>query len=103
MIEEYNRMRSKSNISITENESLHESSLTISFLNLRCLNKHLVDLNCDERLLKNYMICLTETQGPASSNPENTLKIHGFKVNLNNRQHKFQSIVVYSKNDIAIT
>ena len=54
----HDRMQLESSLSIFETKNLHESSLTVSLLNVRSLKKHLANLICDERLLKNDLICL---------------------------------------------
>ena len=61
-------MRTERSLYDSESEDLNDSSLTISLLNTRSLNKHLIDIAHDERLLKNDVICLTETQLSALSN-----------------------------------
>ena len=57
-LEEHDRMQLESSLSIFETKNLHESSLTVSLLNVKSLKKHLANLICDERLLKNDLICL---------------------------------------------
>ena len=98
----YNRMRTERSLCDSESEDLNDSSLTISLLNTRSFNKHLIDIAHDERLLKNDVICLTETQLSALSNHQSSLDLEDFKVIFNNREDKFQSIAVYSKCEIAI-
>ena len=66
-LNEYNRMRTERSLYDSEMEDLNDSSLTISLLNTTSLNKHLIDIAHDERLLKNDVICLTETQLSALS------------------------------------
>ena len=101
-LNEYNRMRTERSLYDSESEDLNDSSLTTSLLNTRSLNKHLIDIAHDERLLKNDVICLTETQLSALSNHQSSLVLEDFKVIFNNREDKFQSIAVYSKCEIAI-
>ena len=94
-------MRTERSLYDSETEYLNDSSVTISLLNTRSLNKHLIDIAHNERLLKNDVICLTETQS-ALSNYQSSLDLEDFKVIFNNREDKFQSIAVYSKCEIAI-
>ena len=101
-LNEYNRMRTERSFYDSESEDLNDSSLTISLLNTRSLNKHLIDIAHDERRLKNDVICLTEIQLSALSNHQSSLDLEDFKVIFNNREDKFQSIAVYSKSEIPI-
>ena len=61
-IEEYNRMRSESMLTIDNTVDVDDNTLTVTLLNTRSFRKHAVDLGCDERLTKSDIICLTETR-----------------------------------------
>ena len=100
-LEEYNRMRSESSLQVSKIEHLQSNSLTISLLNIRSLSNHLVDLINDKRLFESDIICLTETQ-QSLSNSQHTLQLPAFDMNFNNREDKFQSIAMCSKNDTDI-
>ena len=61
-LQEYERMHLESYLSIEDVDDPQNQSLTVTLLNIRSINKHLIDLAYDERLRKSGLICLTETQ-----------------------------------------
>ena len=95
-------MQSESSLSVSEIEQLKINSLTIFFLNLGSLNSHLVDLINVKRHLESDIMCLTETQQPLLSHFKHILQLPAFDMKYNNREHRFQSFSICSKNDIDI-
>ena len=101
-LEEYNRMQSESSLPVSRFEHLQSNSLTISLLNVRSFRNHLVDLINDKIILESDTICLTETQQSLLSNSQHILQLPAFDMNFNNREDRFQSVAICSKNDIDI-
>ena len=94
---EYSRMRTESILSEEFAEDTHQESLIVTLLNVRSLNKHIIDLALDERLTKSDIICLTETQLIPNSDIQEIATLQGFEVVYNNNQDRFQSIAVCTK------
>ena len=101
-LEEYNRMRSESSLPVSKFEHLQSNSLTISLLNIISLSNHLVDLINYKGILESDIICLTETQQSLLSYSLHILQLPAFDMNFDNREDKFQSSEICSKNDIDI-
>ena len=95
-------MRSESRLPVSRFEHLQSNSLIISLLNFRSFRNHLVDLINDKIILESDIICLTETQQSLLSNSQHILQLPAFDMNFNNREDRFQSIAICSKNDIDI-
>ena len=62
--QEYERLRSTSNLLLTIQEKYvtTNNSLTITLLNVRSLSKHVMDVVADNRLCNSDALCFTETQ-----------------------------------------
>ena len=74
----------------------------MTLLNIRSINKHLIDLTYDERLKKSDLICLTETQMMQRSQTEINLELNEFEIIHNTNANRFQSLVSCLKDHIGI-
>ena len=54
--------------------------MTLTLLNIRSINKRLIDLDYDERLRKSNLICLTETQIMQRSQTEINSELKKFEI-----------------------
>ena len=102
---EYDRLRQESPLDYIEDcMPATKHSLTITLLNIRSLYKHAIDISCDHLLLKNDIICLTETQILPNQDTtviDNTLA--DFKILYNNSTDKFQSLAFCFNSGIYTT
>ena len=73
-----------------------------TLLNISSLNKHTVDLGCDERLKRSDIICLTETQLQHNSFPPKLDMLEDFSIMYNSDCDKFQSIAFSFRDDIDV-
>ena len=62
VLEEYERMRLESNLSVEHVDDPQTQSLTVTLLKIRSINKQLIDLANGKKLKKSDLICLTETK-----------------------------------------
>lgn len=89
--EEYLRLRLKENQLIKLSDFLQSNSnLVICLLNVRSLKRHAIDIQHDEFLNKNDVLCLTETQ--VNSNQENEMQnineeLSQYTISYNNIKH----------------
>ena len=102
-LEEYNRMRHESILIVENVDNIESDSLTIALLNIRSFNKHVLDLQCDKRLIESDIICLTETQLRQSLHPARVLALQDFEIVYNNTEDTFQSLAICARSNINIT
>ena len=102
---EYDRLRQKSPLNYIEDcMPATKHSLTITLLNIRSLYKHAINISCYHLLLKNDIICLTETQILPNQDItviNNTLA--DFKILYNNSTDKFRSLAFCLNSGISTT
>ena len=67
-------------------------SLTVTLLNIRSINKRLIDFAYDKSLRKSDVICLTETQMMQRSQTEVNSELQEFEIIHNTNVDKFQSL-----------
>ena len=98
---EYERMHLESNIKpLATCGNMSNSSIIISLLNTRSLNRYAVDISHDRQLLESDLICLTETHIKSTDKQENI--IAGFKLFHNISSDKFQSLALCYQYNIDI-
>ena len=102
--EEYARLRmSENRLPVLKQFHVVDSSLVLSLLNIRSLRLHSIDIQHDQFLVENDILCLTETQiGFDSSNSEISKireDLDFFNISFNNDQHKFKSLALCHKED----
>ena len=61
-MDEYNRMRLELPLIVDEVQEPNNNVLVTVLLNIQSFSRHVLDLKCDQRLKKSYILCLTETQ-----------------------------------------
>ena len=74
----------------------------MTVLNIRSINKNLIDLAYDERLRKSDLICLTETQMKQRSQTEINSELQEFEIIHNDNVDRFQSLAFCLKDHIGI-
>ena len=74
----------------------------IQFLNIRSINKHLIDLTYDGRLRKSDLICLTEKQIMQRSQTETNSESQEVEIIHNTNVDRFQSLAFCLKDYIGI-
>ena len=103
--EEYARLRQSENQVVTIHDfPLAAISLNICLLNVRSLKLHAIDLKCDNFLINNDLLCLTETQigfdHSYSDIDEIDQLLNNYKLSYNNDQHKFNSMSIGNDRDL---
>ena len=79
-LQEYRRIRLESYLSVENVDDPQSQLFTITLLNIRSINKHLIDLAYDGRLRKSDLICLTETQMMQRSQTELNSEFQEFEI-----------------------
>ena len=82
-------MRVKSYLSTEHINDRENKLLTVTLCNVRSINKHLIDLDYDEKLRKSDLICLTETQMIQRSGTEISSKLQEFEIIYNTNADKY--------------
>ena len=71
--------------------------------NVRLLSKHINDIVCDDRIINNDIIGITEIQiYPSDSSCKIMETLNFFKINFNNDENKFLSLAYECRNHVAI-
>ena len=95
-------MRLESYLSIEHVDDPQNQSLTLTLINIRSINKHLIDLAYDERLRKSDLICLTEMQMMQRSQTEINSELQKFEIIHNTNEDRFQSLAFCLKDHIGL-
>ena len=98
----YERMRLESDLWIEHVDDPQNQSFTVTLLNIRSINKHLLDFAYNERLRKSDLVCLTETQMMQRSQTEINSELKEFEIIHNTNANRFQSLASCLKDHIGI-
>ena len=99
---EYERLRRESLFNMQPQYEVTESSITLSLLKTRSLQKHFMDIAMDRRLMANDLLCLTETQLRPSSDTSIVESALQYKMHFNNSENQFKSIAYGYASDIDV-
>ena len=102
VLEEYERMRLESNLSVEHVDDPQTQSLTVTLLKIRSINKQLIDLAYDKKLKKSDLICLTETKIMQRSQTEINSELQEIELIHNTNVDRFQSLAFCLKDYIGI-
>ena len=78
-----------------EGNEPNSNVLFIVLLNIWSLSKHVLDLKCDQRLMKSDIFCLTEKQVLTTSTAAAVSELPEFNISHNSSDDRFQSIATY--------
>ena len=98
-LREYERLRTEANIIPIQRFVLLPTNFIISLLNVRSLQSHIADIECDFILRNCDLFIFTETQIGRDSDISST-NLNDFNIAFHNNEDKFRSLAVCYRNEI---
>ena len=102
-LQEYERLRQNSIFENIEKICVTNDTITILLLNVKSLSKHSCDIETDDRIMSNDVLCFTKTQ-LQYQHSLNGIKqdFENFRIFFNNNDNKFLSLAYAFQKDLTL-